>query len=625
MDAKVEKAPYDPIMSQMTTANTNQLLKWTWPLVLAISTGPTPALAQSLPNGVASGDTDQTSAILWARSTALGPVEFEYSTSPDFAARESVAAEVSDATIPVKVEIGGLSPGTQYFYRATNSEGESATGTFRTSHVEGFHGLRFGVSGDWRGELAPYPAVSNMPGRNLEFFVALGDTVYADIPSIDFPHEQAITLSEFRIKHNEVYRKRFGINSLAAVRASTSIFAMIDDHEVTNDFAGGAPAGSDPRFDLAGVFLNETEFFNNGLQVFQEYNPIRDEFYGETGDPRTAGKRKLYRYRTYGSDAAMILPDARSFRDEELPSLFNPFARRIADQFIADSFEPGRTMLGQVQLDDLMRDLLAAQEAGINWKFVLVPEPIQNLGPVLAGDRFEGYNYERTLILEFIEENSLTNVVFIAADIHSTIVNNLTYQRNVNDRQRPIQSFEITTGAVAYAAPFGPTILDFAPLGILTRAVSNFYNRLLRQRQDFLFSRLLNQLLRSYGYSKVGLDGSSIPVTPLKGRYLAVNTYGWTEFEIDADSQDLTITTYGIDWYDQEELLSHPDEVLSREPEIISQFRVASATGAEVPYDHTLKRINRSPCGALGAVGLLGPLGLMMLGHCRPRSRHLRP
>ena len=41
------------------------------------------------------------------------------------------------------------------------------------------HGLRFGVAGDWRGELAPYPAISNVAGRNLDFFVEHGDTIYA--------------------------------------------------------------------------------------------------------------------------------------------------------------------------------------------------------------------------------------------------------------------------------------------------------------------------------------------------------------------------------------------------------------------------------------------------------------
>jgi hypothetical protein len=52
-------------------------------------------------------------------------------------------------------------------------------------------------------------------------------------------------------------------------------------------------------------------------------------------------------------------------------------------------------MLGNPQLERLEADLLAAQDDGIVWKFVMVPEPIQNLGPVGAADRFEGYAAER--------------------------------------------------------------------------------------------------------------------------------------------------------------------------------------------------------------------------------------
>lgn len=36
-------------------------------------------------------------------------------------------------------------------------------------------------------------------------------------------------------------------------------------------------------------------------------------------------------------------------------------------------------MLGTAQLDDIKADLRAAQDQGITWKFVMVPEPIQNL------------------------------------------------------------------------------------------------------------------------------------------------------------------------------------------------------------------------------------------------------
>ncbi len=66
------------------------------------------------------------------------------------------------------------------------------------------------------------------------------------------------------------------------------------------------------------ALINDTQLFENGLQAFQEYNPLRDEFYGETGDKVTEGERKLYRFNTYGSDAATFVLDSRSFRDEGL-------------------------------------------------------------------------------------------------------------------------------------------------------------------------------------------------------------------------------------------------------------------------------------------------------------------
>jgi len=58
------------------------------------------------------------------------------------------------------------------------------------------------------------------------------------------------------------------------------------------------------------------------LQAFQEYNPLQDEFYGATGD-RTADERQLYRFNTYGSDAAVFYWTL-SFRDAELPPVSNP-------------------------------------------------------------------------------------------------------------------------------------------------------------------------------------------------------------------------------------------------------------------------------------------------------------
>lgn len=570
-----------------------------FPVTLAIDTesfdprDPTP---NSLVNGVAAGDVTTDSAVLWTRSTQPGKVRFQVYKNANFTQLvETEDATVTDPHKPVKVLIDGLKPGTQYYYRATDAAGDVATGRFRTANPQTtYAGLRFGVSGDWRGELAPYPAVSNADEANLDFFVALGDTIYADVPSPDLPQDQATSLLDYRIKNAEVYGTRYGVNTLADLRASTSILATIDDHEVTNDFAGGAPIGSDPRFSgNPTTLINDSALYNNGLTAFQEFNPIADEFYGATGDPRTAGERKLYRANTYGLDAAAFVLDARSFRDQELPAA-NPSDPASMLNFLISSFNPARTMLGDQQVADLKADLLAAQGEGVTWKFIFVPEPIQNLGVVAAGDRFEGYAAERTEILKFIHDHDIQNVVFVAADIHGTLVNNLTYQEFPGGPQIATTAFEITTGAVAYDQPFGQTVVQLAAgLGLLAPAQVAFYNSLPiagdgdsipNDKDDFLKS-LVNGQLAPLGYDPVGLNANLsvaaglIDATLIQGDYASVHTYGWTDFQIDPETQELRVITYGIEEYTVDELNADPESVLGRTPTVVSEFVVRPTRG----------------------------------------------
>ncbi len=540
-----------------------------------------PVLAQdasTLPNAVASGDVTQTSAILWTHSTTVGTVTFDYAIDEAFNnIVGTVTTEVTDAAIPVKVAVTDLHPASQYYYRATDAAGNSASGKFVTPAEVGQKvGLRFGVSGDQRGELAPFPSIVNVPERDLAFFLEFGDTIYADVASPDVNKSQATTLDDYRTKHNEVYAERYGMNTQAALRASTSILAVIDDHEVTNDFAGGAPANSDARFGDVGdaKLLNETPLFNNGLQAFQEYNPIADEFYGDTGDPRTANKRKLYRYRTWGSDAAFFLLDERSFRDEELPPI-TEYTSDALNAYLASAFQPGRTMLGQVQLDELKANLLDAQGAGITWKFIFVPEPIQNLGPVASGDRYEGYAAERTEVLKFIVDNKITNVVFVSADIHGTLINNLNYQDAPGGEQIPTGAFDISTGPIAYDAPFGPTVFELAhSIGFVTDQQIKLYNGLPAAAKELSMKQLINAQVAPFGFDTIGLDGSDIDATKTKGDWIVTSSYGWTEFEIDAATQQLHVIVYGIPYYTKEQLDADPTGITSQTPTVMTEFTV---------------------------------------------------
>jgi phosphodiesterase/alkaline phosphatase D-like protein len=542
------------------------------PAAREIPSMPASAMA-TVPNGVAAGDTTQTSTVLWARGTTVGPVLFECSTDPAFSTDLLTATvTVTDVLQPVKVQVTGLSPATTYYHRVTDAAGASAGGRFRTAVAGGTHaGLRFGASGDWSALLAPYPAIANADACDLDFFIELGDTIVAE-----FPSPAATTLGEFRLRHNEVYSSHLGLNTWAELRASTSVLATIDDNEVRNNFAGGAAPSSDPRFGDAGAFINETELYGNALQAFQEYNPLRDEYYGATGDPRTANKRRLYRFNTYGGDAATFVLDTRSFRDEPLP-LEDPTDLFRVLAFLANSLnDTSRTLLGAQQLADLKAGLQQAQADGITWKFVCVSGPIQNLGVYLAPDRYEGYAAERSDLLRFINQSGIENVVFIAASLHGTVVNNLTYQETLGGAQIPTGAFEVIVGPVAIDPPFGPAVVGLAEYyELITPEERAAYDAMSRDEKDEFVRQLIDEeLLAPLEYDRVGLDGSGIEAHLLQGGYVAAHTYGWTEFEIGRGPQVLTVTTWGIAPYTGAELTADPTDVIARTPAVVSRFVV---------------------------------------------------
>ncbi|MDX1915305.1 MAG: alkaline phosphatase D family protein [Methylophilus sp.] len=543
-----------------------------------------PAFAQAaLPNGVASGDVTQNSAWLWARSDTAGVLNFEVSTDAGFSnIVSSFSQTIVDPMQPVKGLVSSLTAGQQYYYRATDALGATFNGGFRTANAQGtYNGLKFGVTGDFRGEIAPFPSISNMPSKNLDFVVNLGDTMYAERYSGPQTGQAATTLSDYRSRQNEVLSTTYGQNTMRDVRASTPIYAMIDDHEVVNDFAGGAIVGNG--------YYNDTQRYKDGLQAFNEYQPIANNVYSGTGDARFDGKPNLYRAQNFGSDAMLIMADARSFRDAGL----TPWNGTQADagRFLTESATADRTMLGKTQLDVLKSDLLTAKNNGTTWKIVNISEPTQNLGLSAASDRYEGYAKERTELLSFIDANHIDNVVFITADIHGTLVNDLTYSTN-GVTQTQSGAWEISTGAAAFEEPFGPTVVDLATqIGALSAPQLAYYNSLTSDyAKDQFIKALVNAQITPLGYSPLGLEGSGIPVTNLMPTIpglgqldysVVTHTFGWTEFEIDANTQALTVTTYGIADYTYDQLTANPSLITSLTPQVMSKFSVAAVPEPE--------------------------------------------
>lgn len=85
----------------------------------------------SLPNGIASGDVTQNSAVLWSRSDTSGRLSFEYSKDEAFMnIIDAINADVTEPLQPVKITITQLDANTRYYYRVTDSTEASLTGTF---------------------------------------------------------------------------------------------------------------------------------------------------------------------------------------------------------------------------------------------------------------------------------------------------------------------------------------------------------------------------------------------------------------------------------------------------------------------------------------------------------------
>ncbi|MEO1166381.1 MAG: alkaline phosphatase D family protein, partial [Chloroflexota bacterium] len=524
--------------------------------------------------------------VLWARSTAVGTLTAEVTgTAPDGnTVTGTYTVEVNDTTIPAKIVVGsdaGFMAGMAITYTISDAADSTLSGNFRLPEAldsTTARNLRFGTSGDWRGELRPYPAMANIPERDLDFFMMLGDSAYVDLSSLDL-NRMARTLSEFRIKHNEVYSNRFGKNYWAAVRASTALYLTIDDHEVRNDFSGGADPNTQIRMsdaDRAFEYTNQTFTYQYAMQSFSEYNPLRDDTYEGTDDPRMDGRPKLYRYVNFGSEAAIFVIDARSFRDQAVESIGNVFASAEIRRWNEDVWEAGRTMLGSAQVADLKRDLLDAQNKGIVWKFIMLPEPSQQMGWFNGEDRWEGFAPERTEVLQFIQENAIQNVVFISADIHSTFINNLTYQTEPQGDLVDTDVWEISTGPGAFYPPTGQAITEFSrQLGVMLPYEIEDYEAGDLVEKDRILERLFNRLVStSQQLRQLGLKPELTDYELLVGGWTVGHTMGWTEFEIDRDTRALTVTTYGIPSYSADDMTANPELFANLVPDIMQQMVV---------------------------------------------------
>lgn len=368
--------------------------------------------------GVVSGIHSSSEVVLWtrvARSDGTAPASVEWAVATDprmhrIVSRGSAAVSpAADST--VKVLVGRLRPGTTYFYQFRADGRYSPVGRTRTvpSGV-GPGRLRLGFCSCQHWEAGYYTAHQNLAEEDVDAVLHLGDYIYESGGGGGIRLDtvgSASTLEEYRAK----YRMYRSDASLQAMHANHPLMPIWDDHEFHDDYSRSSIAADPARAAAA-------------YQAWLEYMPVI---------PLDGGTR-IYRSVRWGKLAEILLIDCRQYRDDKVESLAN-----FGDPGIEMTRE-GRTMLGEAQRNWLLDRLDAAEADGIHWKIVgnpvmihparaldldepeiraLLPELPDHAGIYINSDQWDGFQWERDLLLAHLNDAGISNVVFLTGDIHS--------------------------------------------------------------------------------------------------------------------------------------------------------------------------------------------------------------
>jgi alkaline phosphatase D len=452
-------------------------------LTLAVAAGTTlvvaPAAggkAKGFKYGVAAGDVDSDSAILWAKAKKSGTALIQVTDGGGFGkcdfddapGKLKTKAKNSDDHTVQKL-VRKLDPETNYKYRFCMAGGaRSDTGKFTTAPApKAKRTIRFGFTGDQ--DARPAPGETTPFWNNFEiwkairqqrndFNVLMGDTIYSDTEVPGY------TVSDVALTKKQkwaAYKTNLGMKPWTKARGSAAYYAHWDDHEFINDFAPDAdtfPLG------VGTVNIDGQELYKRGVKAFTDYNPIT---YSEQDG--------IYRSMRWGKNLEIFFLDERSFRSNAadyttvcdnppgsgtrdfaptapqsnrnafsifLPALANPPPPGCVETIN----DPSRTMLGANQLQEFEQEIKGSKAT---FKVIMNEVPIQQYyaDPY---DRWEGYEAERQALLHYLQDN-VKNVVFLTADVHASLVNDARYDTLGPGGVQNSGILDVTTGPIATA------------------------------------------------------------------------------------------------------------------------------------------------------------------------------
>lgn len=449
--------------------------------------GQSPAIIASdkarpmIPHGVASGDVNADSAVIWSRTDRPARMIVEYATSETFwdARRIVGPAALDGSDFTAKTVITGLPAGEQIFYKVSFESlselglySKPTLGSFRTAPFLA-RPTRVVWGGDVCGQgfginlaLGGMKTFETMRSLQPDLFIHSGDSIYADnplepvhakVPSwvnicTEAKSKVAETLAEFHGNH------QYNLMDQNVRRFNAEVPSLVqwDDHETTNNWYPGKVMEKEKGYNEPSAMVLAAR----AKKAFFDYYPTRQH----PDDPE-----RIYRKVSYGPLFEVFLLDQRSYRG---PNTSN-------DQTTIDATS---AFMGREQLDWLKASLLASKST---WKVIASDMPIG----LVVGDgpgKFEaaaqgdhgpalGRELEFLELFQFLKANGIKNVVWVTADVHYAAAH---YYDPSKAKVAHFDGFWEFVAGPLHAGTFGPGKLDqtFGPEVVFNSIPEGFGN-----------------------------------------------------------------------------------------------------------------------------------------------------
>ena len=391
--------------------------------------------------GVSSGSPAPDGAVIWTRVQpprgSSADIDVAWQVSPDAgfstiaASGVHTAGAASDWT--VKIQLSGLGSNRNYWYRFFTDSALSPVGRTRTSPAPGasVDHMRFAVATCQNWTEGYYPAWNGIARSDVDFTLFLGDYIYEYGGFGAFRYDPVI-LAKSKADYRAKYKLYRSDAQHQAALANHPIVPIWDDHEVVND-------------------RNETTDpvrVQNGYDAWFEYMP----YFAPEDEPY-----RIHRTLQWGDLADMWLLDGRSFRSDQASGGFVTAPRGAAG--------PNRGILGPEQRDWMLNGvassaaawkLIAQDVMFLPWRVIDLDEPwlrtfwpdlVKNAGFYPINDNWDGYQWERRLILESLRDSGVQDTMILTGDDHCFWTGKIT--PDIDDPNAPVVAVEYTIGSVS--------------------------------------------------------------------------------------------------------------------------------------------------------------------------------